>query len=427
LLKGAARKINKEAKVEDTLREQLGQVEDELRSLREERARASGVSDAALAAYASHESDESLATVKQAKDALQAVGLKLEKTSDRQAELLRKLADRESGVSGFSPSLSGWDQAAQTLSLADGVLRSDTRAASLLTVPASARRTNQPPPPASGKYVYPVFAAAPFGDAGDLAATDFVISFSEAEVTGVEIEPATSTSKAELPVDVSLATPTAKVFAIVVDDVPAKIFETQAALAAFLEQEMRRRLDVSYDAHVVAAIEGASPPSGSTGTGLVAQIRNGIASHRDIGSNPRYLAVTPQDAAALDLTEDTAGHFVFRVDLEGSSNPVWSLSVREAQVAAPTLIDPDRLGVSYLGSGSVLVDATQPRVDQGRDRGAFPRQGQSRRVRDCLSFAGPRASWGRRRNGRSSRDGPGGFPSSRGRPPPFGKTGLEGG
>jgi hypothetical protein len=89
----------------------------------------------------------------------------------------------------------------------------------------------------------------------------------------------------------------------------------------------------------------------------VAKIRNAVADARDLGSEPTVIALTPADAAALDLTQDGAGNYVFSLRLAGSGSPVWSLQVREVpDVSAPLLVDPRALGLIYTGDGTVLVD-----------------------------------------------------------------------
>jgi hypothetical protein len=45
------------------------------------------------------------------------------------------------------------------------------------------------------------------------------------------------------------------------------------------------------------------------------------------------------------------------VAVEGSGVPIWSLLVREVpSLSDPLLVDPALLGLSYVGTGEVLVD-----------------------------------------------------------------------
>ena len=49
--------------------------------------------------------------------------------------------------------------------------------------------------------------------------------------------------------------------------------------------------------------------------------------------------------------------YVFALRDTGTSSPLWALQVIEtAAVTNPTLVDPARAGVLYVGSGSVTVD-----------------------------------------------------------------------
>jgi hypothetical protein len=349
-------------------REELARVEDQIRGLREERARAQKVRQAATAAYeASQEDEAAFKAAKAAVDAVKAIDSRLEEVGEQQTGLLRKLGDSEVGIAGFaSPNVNGWHEASHKLSLADGRLRVDVNAQTLLQpgrAPALPRVPTQPtiPSPVSSRWLYPIFEARPFGSRpGDVATTDFSLTEDPVSgvVDGVEIPVASDEQKAVMTPTGALVTPTARTFAVVLGPVPAKVVDTQPALQQLLSVEMARQLDAAYDAHVVAKIEAANPPSGSTGTTLLERIRRAIADMRDLGGVPQYLAVTPQDAAGLDLSvHPGSGDYVFRVDLEGSGGVVWSLRVREVpSISAPTLIDPVRLGLSFVGEGSVLVD-----------------------------------------------------------------------
>lgn len=345
-------------------RDKLSQADDRLRALRQEKARATKMLGSAKSAFSESSEDtkggaarvlnEAAAAVASVEDAISKVG-------EEQVGLLRRLGDAEAGVSGFSsPGVNGWRVAADKLDLSAGVLRADVSAASLLAPSAVRTPTpstpSTPTAPVSNRWLFPALAQTPFGaDFGDLVATDFVVSTSQSAVSGVEIAVASDTEKATLPVTVTLATPTAREFAVVVPNVPAKLFDSQDALRAFLSVEMSRRLNDAYDAHVVGAIEAASPPHGSTGADLPAKIRNGVASMANLGATPTVLALSPADAASLDLTTD-AGGYIFSVRLAGSGSPIWSLQVREAPAcSAPLLVDPS-LGLTYAGEGSILVD-----------------------------------------------------------------------
>jgi hypothetical protein len=349
-------------------RDQLATVEDRLRNLRAEKARLTKLFQAARSAAEETETDATLGAALAAKESVRQVDQQIEAEGERQVERLRRLGDSEAGRSGWAmPGVDGWHEAARKLNLATGDLRVDVAAASLLAPRASlppARpadgTANLSPPSTSNRWLYPVFSAVPFGtNIGDLTATDFTVEFDQAALTGVEREPDATDPKAELPVTVALATPKAKQQAVVAENLPAVLFNNQDALRSFLSVEMGRRLSESFDASVVDAIESASPPNGSTGSDVVAKIRNAIADAPDLGCDPSVIALDPSTAASLDLEQD-AGGYVFRVDAprsEGAGSPVWSLRVREApSVSAPLLVSPSQLGLVYYGEASVLVD-----------------------------------------------------------------------
>ncbi len=124
-----------------------------------------------------------------------------------------------------------------------------------------------------------------------------------------------------------------------------------------MEQELRRRIDVEIDTHVVEAILTSAPVSGSTGSDLIAKARNAVAAHRQLRSSPSVLALNPDDSASLDLTtEDGSGAYVFVIRSSGA-DVLWTLTVVESPaVDDPILIDPARLGVLLTGAGSLVAD-----------------------------------------------------------------------
>lgn len=124
-----------------------------------------------------------------------------------------------------------------------------------------------------------------------------------------------------------------------------------------LSVELARRLDQSIDGHTVSTIQAAVPPNGSTGANLIERIRNAIASMTDLGGEPSVIALTPTDAAAFDLSTDAGGYVFVRISGTDGQQRVWRLAVRVVPgLTAPTLIDPERLGLLYVGEGSVLAD-----------------------------------------------------------------------
>jgi hypothetical protein len=127
-----------------------------------------------------------------------------------------------------------------------------------------------------------------------------------------------------------------------IDDIPNAIFESVSSMRAFLNNEGSFQVQKALDAHVMSQIVAASLPFGTTGTGLVARPRNGVATMRATGANPTISVLNPTDAARLDLEAD-AGGYVFATRDTGSSSPLWGLRVIErigAGTEAPCLIDP---------------------------------------------------------------------------------------
>ena len=362
----------------DDIRPQLQEVEDRLRSLREERARSIKVREAARSAAASapegDEGEPQFAAARAAVEAVQQIDGQIERVTERQTELLRRLGDMEAGRSGFSaPGVSGWETAARRLDISRGETRVDLAGGALLHRPmaalnvsdfsgsgAAVLRTVAQAAPQDRRFAYPALRQQQIGP-GDLAVGGFTISFTTtglSGLTGLERDPLATDPKAELDANVDWEQKDLRQFAITMDDVPVKLLEAEDQLRALLEGEMQYRLDLALDQHVISGIGAATPPSGSTGTGLIEQTRNAVAASRALGANPSVLLLNPEDAANLDLTKATgSGEYVFAVRSEGSANPLWSLLIRESEsITDPILLDPALLGTLFVGTGTVLVD-----------------------------------------------------------------------
>lgn len=344
-------------------REQLAEAEVRLTGLRTELRRAKQVQGVAKSAYAEAGSDASLDAAKSASEAVGTVEGEIERVTEAQTAALRSIGDLEAGRAGFT-SLGGdpWASAARALDLGRGQLRHDTAAVALLTpstfpslptTPTDGTPTTQA---RSNRYLFPTIPSQPFGDAGSMVTTDFTVSFGQDPVSGVERPVDATSQKAELVATVGLATPSALEYAVLLKAIPARLFDSQQALRSLLSQQGGKLLADVYDKAVIATIEGAAPPVGGTGTDLVSKIRTAIAAHRDLGAEPSVLALSSSDAASLDLAKDGAGHYIFTTRITGSGSPVWTLIVREADVSAPTLIDPLKVGVNFYGDASVVTD-----------------------------------------------------------------------
>jgi hypothetical protein len=164
-----------------------------------------------------------------------------------------------------------------------------------------------------------------------------------------------TTAKATVDVTLALVTEALKQEAVLMPSIPNAILQNIPTLDTFMASEGRFQIDKALDAHVLAQIVAATPAFGNTGTGLIAQVRNGIATMRAGGANPTILVVNPTDLAALDLSvQPTVGGYIFPLASTGSSSPLWNLKVVErigsAGTDPPYLIDPQMLGTLYLGA-----------------------------------------------------------------------------
>jgi hypothetical protein len=160
------------------------------------------------------------------------------------------------------------------------------------------------------------------------------------------------TDKASLDVTLTAVVESLKQVAVTINDIPNAIFESIDSMRAYLNQEGAFQVQKALDAHVMSQIVAAAPPFGTSGTGLVARIRNGVATMRATGANPSLVVLNPTDAASLDLEAD-AGGYIFPTRDMGSASPLWGLRVIErigAGTEAPYLIDPQMLGQLYLGN-----------------------------------------------------------------------------
>jgi hypothetical protein len=200
------------------------------------------------------------------------------------------------------------------------------------------------------RWLYPLLPSQQVGDL--LSVQDF--RQSARTVTGTVERGAIATSdKATLDVTLELVNREVKQAAVLIPGVPLNLFESVDGLRQYLNAEGTFQVQKAIDAHVFSQIVASSPLFGNTGTGLVAQVRNGVAAMRAQGAEPDILVVNPGDAATLDLTSD-AGGFVFAVRDSGVSSPLWGLKVVERTSTAgnepPYLIDSQMLGKLYIGN-----------------------------------------------------------------------------
>ncbi|MCW3064782.1 MAG: hypothetical protein JWN32_1954 [Solirubrobacterales bacterium] len=274
--------------------------------------------------------------------------------------------DRNGPRSGDSVTGDGWSHAAHELDLAVGRMRVDMPARDLLAAVTvtpseglSAPATMAPfvPKAQDRRFLYPEFPRAEV-EHGDLAITEFKQTGSRNLSGDVERDPVATTEKAKLSLGITLETPALRQFAAVIEEVPSKLFEAIPALEAFLQNELQYQLDLAVDEHTVAQIAAATPAHGKTGAGLIERVRNGVSAMRALGAQPSVLALSPTDAAALDLTTTGADKaYVFATRDSGSASPLWSLRIVESPtISAPLLLDPALLGVFYSAMGTILAD-----------------------------------------------------------------------
>lgn len=100
--------------------------------------------------------------------------------------------------------------------------------------------------------------------------SDYTVSFDSAALSGIERDVDQSDTKADLQGDIALATPEARMFAVTTHNIPQRVFDSESSLQNFLEQEMRRRVDLELDQHVIDVNTTSTPASGSpSGSDLI--------------------------------------------------------------------------------------------------------------------------------------------------------------
>jgi hypothetical protein len=267
-------------------------------------------------------------------------------------------------------------------------LRTDITSASTVTI-----RAPLAAPPQDRRFDYPALRRAPVGS-GDLAVGGFTVSFTTtglSELDAIERAPTSTEPKAELDGSIGWESKDLKQFAVVLDDIPVAVLNAEDQLRGVLEGEMSYRIDLAVDAHVISQIEAAAPPSGSTGTGLIQQVRTAVAASRALRANPTTLLLNPSDAATLDLTTASAsGEPIFATRASGSASPLWDLQIRESEsITDPILLEP-RIAPALRrhrdGARRPVLEArAQPRPASSRDRGVGLHPRRAGRLPDCVT------------------------------------------
>jgi hypothetical protein len=141
-------------------------------------------------------------------------------------------------------------------------------------------------------------------------------------------------------------------FAVVLPTIPNQILESIPAFTDFMNTEGSFQIAKALDTHVLTQIVASTPLFSNTGTTLIDKIRTQIGTMRGSGANPTILVLNPTDATSLDLLAD-AGGYVFATRATGTSSPIYGTTVVERIGGGSDpiyLIDPDMLGVLYMGS-----------------------------------------------------------------------------
>lgn len=367
----------------DQLRERLKATQAEKSEARDRRAASRRISDQAKAEVAELKvpmakltSSPQYKAALRAQDDLRASEAEFEALDDAERGILAMLSDGQpqSGINGpqgeASPPANGWRLAASEFDLRGGRNRVDMQAVDLMRRPMAALTVT----PSSDltaptimvpfmqqaqdrRFLYPSFVRNPI-DPSVMAISEYRQTGGRTVTGSVERDPVATTEKAKLALKVALETPTLKQFAGVVEEVPTKLFDVVPVLVSFLENELRYQIDIALDAHVLAQIAAAAPAEGKTGSTLIEQSRHGVAAMRALGGNPTILALSPTDAANLDVqTSGANAAYIFATRDSGSASPIWGNTIIEVpNITAPTLIDPQLLGAVYGGAGTLLVD-----------------------------------------------------------------------
>ena len=160
------------------------------------------------------------------------------------------------------------------------------------------------------------------------------------------------TSKATLDTTTAAVVEDLQQFAVVLPTIPNQILESIPAFTDFMNSEGSFQIAKAIDTHVLAQIVASTPLFSNVGTTLIDKVRTQIGTMRASGANPTILVLNPTDATSLDLIAD-AGGYVFATRATGTSSPIYGTTVVE-RIGGGTdpiyLIDPDMLGVLYMGS-----------------------------------------------------------------------------
>jgi hypothetical protein len=260
----------------------------------------------------------------------------------------------------------GWNVLAQSIDLKAGKLKTKTSLAGLmrgkdLTGPGALDFPPlRAPSVATGvdeRYLYPNLATQSLGP--ELSVQEFRQVGSAAVTGDVERSPVDTSTKAEVDVELELASEEVRQIATTISAVPNAVLEADVTLRAFLQQQMRVKLDAAIDAHCISQIDAENTLGGGAGSNLIEQIRNGVSAMASAGTRPTIVALSPEDSVELDLFTVGAAdnEYLFAVRDSGASSPLFGLRVVEcSSVTDPVLLDPLALGLLYVGQATFQVD-----------------------------------------------------------------------
>ena len=205
--------------------------------------------------------------------------------------------------------------------------------------------------PEDTRYIHPLM---PRRDAGtDLAVVDYrlTVRADSGGSAAVERDPTATTDKATIDRTVEEFVSDMREFAVLIEDIPNAVMAAAPDLSTLLQTELNRRLSRALDAHVLAAISDASPPSGvTTSDGTVEQlVRAGIVEMQAVGVTPSVVVLAPADAATVDtrVFTDTVNRWPYNLRVFVSP---------DADEAAPLLLDPVELGILFQGQAAFASD-----------------------------------------------------------------------
>ncbi len=202
--------------------------------------------------------------------------------------------------------------------------------------------------PADERYLAPVFNSQDSGTA--LHIQDFLVT---ARGIGsgddVERDPTAVTEKAEASVEITGVNSDLRMLAVMVRDVPNALLAAEGQLASVLEGEMRLQIRKALDEHCIAQIDAAGVAHGGTGSTVQELVRSGQNEMALNGFKPDVVAVSPGDAASVDLLKVVDEVSAYPFGLRVVVTP-------DVEDGAPILVDTSKAGVLYTGALSVQSD-----------------------------------------------------------------------